>query len=144
MFALLLPSRPLLSATPVSETQFTFTIPPGPSFSHLAIFLLPDASLPPDAGATIWIQLPPASDFRLLGALGPNKPSAIFRLRKGPQNVDDEGDVMLDADPQAQEGAVVLGIQIEPAQRVEAQLAELKAKSAGALVRTGGQAAAGH
>ncbi|GAM90125.1 hypothetical protein ANO11243_081650 [Dothideomycetidae sp. 11243] len=130
MFALLLPSRPLQSATTLSPTQYAFTVPSQPAFSHLAIFLLPDATLPPDAGATIWIQLPNTA-FRLLGALGPSKPSAIFRLRSSGPQADTEGDVMLDdsstsAAPRASE--VVIGVQIEPAARVQEQLETLRAQ----------------
>ncbi|KAF2149015.1 hypothetical protein K461DRAFT_297487 [Myriangium duriaei CBS 260.36] len=144
MFALLLPSRPLQSANPVSQTQYTFTVPSSPPFSHLAIFLLPDASLPPDVGATVWIQLPSSPDFRLLGALGPNKPSAIYRLRSpGLPQTDGEGDVMLDAPSDTtQQGDITIGVQIEPAARVEEQLAALRdqrtsAANSGALVKAG-------
>lgn len=137
MFALLLPSRPLLSPTTISPTQYAFTIPSTPLFSHLAVFLLPDATLPPDAGATVWIQLPPSTDFKLLGALAATKPSAIYRIKTaGGSSTDAEGDVMLDDDsaPPVAGGEVVVGVQIEPLARVEEQIAELRARNANALV----------
>ena len=184
MFGLLISGRPInANPTTISQTQYAFTIPSTPAFNHIALFLLPGSSLPPDVGATVWIQIPPSGEFKLLGALAERKQSAIFQIGGGgvngnsgvPAGVDQEGDEMLDEDAMGDQiggasgaggggggGAdtITIGISIEPAQNVEAQLAALKseqvrtqqvgsgggnltasagtASSSGALVRTHG------
>ncbi|KAI9842119.1 MAG: hypothetical protein M1837_007480 [Sclerophora amabilis] len=108
MFGVVCAGRPVqTSLTPLSPTQVTLSIPAQPRFSHLVVFLLPDAVLPPDTGAAVYIQLPPSislrsaapsnpgpandpmgtpappaapSEFRFLGALSAEKQSAIFRI----------------------------------------------------------------
>lgn len=145
MFGLLISGRPI-SAQPeqVSPTQLLFRIPSVPSFSYLGVFLLPGQELPPDAGALVYIQIPPSQDFKLLGALANSKQSAIFRINNASKttaagNGLGDVDAMVDEDTSASATAqapeIVVGISLEPAANVEAQLATLKANS-GALVKT--------
>lgn len=165
MFGLLIPSRPIQPAPheTLSATQFAFSIPPTPSFSHLAIFLLPGNVLPPDALAAIYIKIPGAppapgttNGFRLLGALAADKQSAVFRVAGiggsgtagaaagGGMQTDETGvreEIMLDdvtgAPVQASEGGdpIVVGVSVEPAVQVTAQLEAIRNTSA----QSGGQ-----
>ncbi|KAL1311876.1 hypothetical protein AAFC00_001948 [Neodothiora populina] len=148
MFGLVISGRPLnAQPTQLAETQYAFRIPSVPSFSHFSLFLLPGAALPVDVGATVWIQLPGSQDFKLLGALSMQKPSAIFKI-SGVGNTGAQGGV-LDVDAMTDEGEsqptldtansttdaplqgeIVLGISIEPAAAVEQQLANLRPSAA--------------
>lgn len=135
--------RPILTdARVVSQTQFAFEIPAQPSFAHIVVFLLPGITLPDGTAAAVYAQLPGATQFKLLGAIANEKPSAIFKIMDkagGPAGggIGDE-DVMID------EGAVAgatlaLGISIEPAQQVAAALEQQKAQ-----IAVGTQAATGN
>ncbi|GAB7346931.1 hypothetical protein MBLNU459_g1996t1 [Dothideomycetes sp. NU459] len=151
MFGLIISGRPVLAEpTQISQTQYAFRIPTSPPFSHLGAFLLPGNALPVDVGATVWVQIPPSSEFRLLGALAQAKQSAIFKINTGsgagsPQQGAGGGDdVMADEAPGVHQAAaaaaaaaagaaeIVVGISLEPAAQVEAQLATLRSASASA------------
>lgn len=110
MFGLLVSGRPL-NHTPevISQTQWAFKIPAQPSFSHVAVFLLPGNELPLEYGALIFVQLSGTDEFKLLGAITQNKQSAIFRINVGQQ-----------APPGVE---VTFGVAIEAAANVEAALA---------------------
>ncbi len=93
--------------------------------------------------ATVWVQIPPSTEFKLLGGIGVGKESAIFKVNPGSSNIGNgNGDAMTDdpsivnpaAAPMAT-GDIVVGISIEPAAQVEQQLANLKTGSSTALVR---------
>ncbi|KAK4951109.1 hypothetical protein LTR66_013890 [Elasticomyces elasticus] len=138
MFGLIISGRPL-NAQPLtpSPTQFAFQIPSSPPFTHLVLFLLPGASFPVGTAATVWIQIPPSTEFRLLGGLATEKQSAIFKINingvKATLPADAEGDVMIDEDSVADGmngnsngiGDIVVGISVEPIDSVSAQLATL-------------------
>ncbi|KAI9683015.1 MAG: hypothetical protein M1822_006208 [Bathelium mastoideum] len=170
MFGLILPHRPVLTPpTQLSDTQLAFPdISAHPLFSHLVVFLLPGTVLPPGAAAAVYLKLPladaataPNGGFTLLGALGPGRESAIFRvnLRSSAGGtlagagqgsalgavadddamVDDGGaapnaaaapTTVAGADQQQQQlqaaGTLTVGLSIEPAAEIEAQLASLK------------------
>lgn len=114
MFSVILPGRPCLTEfTNVDPTKFALQFPSAPHFSHIVIFLLPGQVLPPDAAAAVYIQFPNQTDFKLLGAIGNEKPSAIFRVRM-PES--------LAQSP----GLISLGISIEPQSTIAAQLATLE------------------
>ena len=84
-FGLILPSRPVFTSPAiVDERQCAFIFPSLPAFSHLVVFLLPGTTLPEGTLAGVYIQLPgPVSEFKLLGVLGTEKQSAIFRIGNG-------------------------------------------------------------
>ena len=108
-----------------------------PSFSHIVVFLLPGTQLPDGTAASVYVQIPPSQEFKFLGGIGPGKESAIFKvsgLKNGGSN-DLDGDAMTDdaGQPSANTnhtvpaGAdIVVGVSIEPAAQVEAQMASLK------------------
>ncbi|WEW57710.1 hypothetical protein PRK78_003177 [Emydomyces testavorans] len=162
MFSVVLPSRPCLTnPTPIQAdpnspaTNFAFTFPAWPRFSHIVVFLIPGITLPPDAAAAVYIQFSPeanpnpsAQEFRFLGAIANDKPSAIFKVNDPvrQRTEAEEEDEMLDegAPPSPNVNmTVTLGISIEPAQDVAAKLATLKAQSefADLVKRAGAQQA---
>jgi hypothetical protein len=123
MFGLIISGRPV-DATPqaITEAQYAFRIPPAPAFNHIVVFMLPGTQLPPGTAATVFVQIPPSQEFKLLGGLGPGKESAIFKvsgLKAGAG-----GNVMID--DAAVSGDIVVGISIEPEQQVAVQLASLQ------------------
>ena len=145
-FGVILPSRPVITnPLTISPTQYAFSIPSSPPFSHVVVFLVPGNVLPADTLAAVYIQFPgPNPEFKLLGAIGNAKQTAIFKINDGGDNsstntgVDMEND-MTDGPTPSLNGAapsdpqIAIGIAIEPAATIEAQLALLKSPSA--LVR---------
>ena len=139
-FGLILPGRPVLTnPIIISETQYVFTFPSLPAFSHLVVFQLPGIVLPEDALAGVYIQLPgPVPEFRLLGALGKEKQSAIFRISATSMAIhgsndgwDQAEDEMTDVDTSsagingataATAGEITVGISIEQAATILPQL----------------------
>ena len=146
-FGLILPSRPVLvSATTISPTQYAFTFPSFPHFSHIVVFFLPGATLPDGTLTGVYIQLPNSTEFKFLGAIGTEKPSAIFKINTSSNGnlngiagsgVEDE---MTDSDiplssSSSMAGDVTLGLSIEPAAAIAAQLESLRTSQM-ALVST--------
>ncbi|KAL8731649.1 MAG: hypothetical protein Q9166_003337 [cf. Caloplaca sp. 2 TL-2023] len=144
-FGVILPSRPVITnPVVVSPTQYAFTIPSSPSFSHVIVFLVPGNVLPPETLAAVYIQLPgPNPDFKLLGAIGNDKQTAMFKVKDGNSNpitmgyqADVHEDEMTDAGGTVDgmtadsQNPVAIGISVEPAATVAAQLGSLKSPSA--------------
>ena len=139
MFGLLLPSRPVIlppALQILSPTQFAHTFPASPQFSHIVVFLLPGNELPADVAAAIYIQFPGSPDFKLLGAIGTEKQTAIFRVsgldapgldgeKIAEVDMDADGEVGVVTSNGASVGAVTVGISIEPAATVATQLRAL-------------------
>jgi len=150
MFGVIVASRPV-DANPqtISPTQFAFTLPSQPFFSHIVVFLLPGSALPPDTAAAVYIQLPPSQEFKLLGAIANEKQSAIFKVKNSALSVNDTAsldDAMTDdtnlagGNTQNTGGPdIVLGISIEPAANIQAQLAALANNSTPQLSSTGSE-----
>lgn len=114
MFSVILPSRPCLTdIATISPNQFGFSFPATPIFSHIVVFLLPGNVLPADAAAGVYLQLPGQEGFRFLGAIGNEKPSAIFRVNIPHENAMDRG-------------IVNLGISVEPAANIQAQMTAIE------------------
>ena len=140
MFGAIVSGRPVLAEPQtLSPTDVAFTIPAQPSFSHIVVFLVPGAALPPDTLGAVYVQLPGQATFKLLGAVGLEKQSAIFRVHLGAgvaagggsNEVGLDEDAMVDeAEPVHGPGPtvpnVMLGISLEPAAQVAANLAQLK------------------
>jgi hypothetical protein len=84
MFSLIIPGRPIHTEPAViSLTQYAFTVPTFPPFTHLVVFLLPNQILPLDTAAAIYLQLPGSASpgsFTFLGAIANEKQSAVFRI----------------------------------------------------------------
>ena len=138
-FGLLLPSRPVLvNPAVISPSQYAFTLPSMPAFSHIVVFLLPGTTLPDGTLAGVYVLLPGTPAFKFLGAIGTEKQSAIFRV-SGSGSVGSGGDAvrvddMMDADETsttinrtAIDGDFTVGISIEPASTIALQVESLKA-----------------
>ncbi|KAK4238167.1 hypothetical protein C8A03DRAFT_15340 [Achaetomium macrosporum] len=109
-----------------TPTTFLYAIPPAQPqpgaanakpFAHIAVFLLPNAALPPGTAAAIYLVTPPTSpdqtepNSKFLSGIGPGKESVMFRLNiTSPSGGTGEN--------------VVIGISIEPAESVAARMAE--------------------
>jgi len=145
MFGVIVSGRPVLTdVQTISQTQFAFTLPAAPPFSHLVVFLLPGIVLPADTAAAVYVQLPGSPEFKLLGAIANEKPTAIFKVNNkaiGIDGVGNDDDAMVDegvATPQPPQpplsngvgGNVMLGISVEPAAQVAANLAQINAQAA--------------
>ncbi|KAF2473811.1 DUF775-domain-containing protein [Lindgomyces ingoldianus] len=140
MFGVIISGRPVLvEAQTISATQFAFTLPTAPPFSHIVVFLLPGTTLPDGTAAAVYAQLAGATEFKLLGAIANEKPSAIFKVNKsagGPAGggLGGDDDAMVDEGPSALENgtvlSVTLGISVEPATQVLANLEQKKAQEA--------------
>ncbi|KAF1955739.1 DUF775-domain-containing protein [Byssothecium circinans] len=142
-FGVIVSGRPILTdAQAISETQFAFQIPSVPFFSHIVVFLLPGVTLPDGTAAAVYAQLPNTTEFKLLGAIANEKPSAIFKVNNkaaGPAGggLGDDDAMVDDASAAPVNGAVpplALGISVEPAVQVAANLEQKKAQEAAAGV----------
>ncbi|KAF2690440.1 DUF775-domain-containing protein [Lentithecium fluviatile CBS 122367] len=139
MFGVIISGRPILTnAQAVSETQFAFQIPAVPGFTHIVVFLLPGTTLPDGTAAAVYAQLPGTTEFKLLGAIANEKASAIFKVNSkagepARGGVGDD-DAMVDEDTPASLGGAIptlaLGISVEPAAQVAANLEQKKAHDA--------------
>ncbi|EXJ55837.1 hypothetical protein A1O7_08768 [Cladophialophora yegresii CBS 114405] len=112
MFGVFIPTRPVIpEMLTVGPGQFAVSFPASPPFHNVGVFLHPGSPLPPDTAAGVYMQLPGSQDFRFLGALANEKPSALFRVNL----------------PATPTGDVVnLGVSIEPVQNIQAQMAQLQ------------------
>lgn len=137
MFGVIISGRPVLTEPQVlSPTQYAFPLPAAPSFSHIVVFLLPGTQLPPDTAAGVYVQIPPSTEFRFLGAIANEKQSAIFKV--------DGVDPAAMVDPTTgQVAPVTLGVSVEPVARIaELMNAKQQQTSSGLeLVRAGAIAA---
>ncbi|KAI4133013.1 MAG: hypothetical protein LQ338_000481 [Usnochroma carphineum] len=148
-FGVILPSRPVITnPVTVSPTQYAFTLPPAPPFSHVVVFLVPGNSIPADTLAAVYIRLPgPSPEFMLLGAIGNDKQTAIFRLKDwgsaaAKTGQTDAQEEMTDADTSTSvpngvaldpSQQITIGISIEPTAAIQAQLSALRLSSSSAL-----------
>ncbi|EXJ84584.1 hypothetical protein A1O3_05254 [Capronia epimyces CBS 606.96] len=112
MFGVFIPSRPVIAEmTSVSANQFAVSFPAAPTFHNVGVFMHPNNLLPPGTAAGVYMQLPGEQGFKFLGAIGNEKPSALFRV----------------SIPDSQTGGEVnLGISVEPVQNIQAQLVQLQ------------------
>ncbi|KAL5338619.1 hypothetical protein BJX70DRAFT_195329 [Aspergillus crustosus] len=146
MFSIIIPGRPCLTdiitldQQPSGQaTKYAFNFPLAPDFSDLVVFFLPGTVLPQDTAAAIYIQYP-GSEFRFIGALANEKPSAVIKVAPpggstggvgaGVQAQDedqmlDDGGSTINSSPG---GMVTLGISIEAVQVVAPQVATLEAE----------------
>jgi len=157
MFGIIISGRPVDAAPQaITESQYAFRIPSVPHFSHIVVFILPGAQLPPDTAATVYVQIPPSQEFKLLGGIGPGKESAIFKVSGIKSGLQINGAATGDADAMtddpamsvngetpAASGDIVVGVAIEPAAQVEQQMATLKAGQAGQAQPSGALVKAG-
>jgi len=142
-------SSPIITPSFVpSSTSFIYTLPPRP-FSHIAVFILPGITLPEGAAAAVYMQLPSSAPntstassmngpqpepgkFKFLGGIGTGKESAIFKVAGLRGSAPVAGEVDMDADVPAAAPSVTIGISLEPAESVAAQMASVTSSSSSA------------
>ena len=130
-FGLIIPGKNVqMNFTPAdaSGTKLTLLLPflngETPTFvSDLVLFLLPNMTLPPDQAAMVYWSAAslnpqsssPKSEFQLLGALTPTKPSAVFRTGWSTHQT------LLDLiESSSQYGVqITIGLSLEPMQSVQ-------------------------
>lgn len=83
MFGLLVSGRLVqTNAQQVAETKWVFGIDNATEVHHMAVFLTGAAPLPANAGAIIWLGFPPFNNWRYLGYLTNQSPSAMFQVQQ--------------------------------------------------------------
>jgi hypothetical protein len=135
LFAVIVSGRPIIIQCINPEpNKYAFQIPSQPPFSSLAVFLLPNVSLPIDTAAAIYVQVPPSSDFKLAGAIANEKQSAIIKIRNAAEGAGANGVANTDAmddgpasGTTSMDGNVIVGLSIEPALQVARNLEAQKA-----------------
>ncbi|PBP17733.1 DUF775 domain protein [Diplocarpon rosae] len=117
------------SAAP-SQTSFIYTLPTVKPFNHIGI------TLPANTAAAVYISVPsssstgtPSPSFKFLGGIGPGKESALFKISGLTTTTQNGGiaEVDMDADDiSPNEAEITLGISLESAEAVAAQMATLQ------------------
>lgn len=128
LFGLIPAGLPLITeptSTP-SPTSLLYALPSQRPFSHLVLFLLPGVTLPPNTAAAIYLataaQVATAEqegiqpNFKFLGAIGPGKESAMFKVGSAGNGSDVNDNTSL-----------VIGVSIEGEADVGQKLQELGA-----------------
>lgn len=118
MFGLVCSGRPVQMAEQVDNLKFVFNVPNATNISHVSLFLLPNTPFDANYAALIYFKLPESEipqiqeitnngdDFKLLGMISTEKPSAIFKIKNkkvnnkndinnNTRNIDDD-DMMID------------------------------------------------
>lgn len=126
LFGLIPAGLPLITeptSTP-SPTSLLYALPSQRAFSHLVLFLLPGVSLPPGTAAAIYLatasQVAAAEqhgaqpNFKFLGAIGPGKESAMFKVGNAGSNGNGNN-------------SLVIGVSIEAEGDVAQKMQELSA-----------------
>jgi hypothetical protein len=128
LFGIVPAGQPLITepASAPSPTSFLYALPSARPFSHVLVFLLPNVALPDNTAAAIYLataravaeanQAGTTPNFRFLGAIGPGKESAVFKV-SSPTPGDADQDL-------------VIGVSVEPADTVAPRLNELAASKA--------------
>ena len=98
----------MVLAEQIDQTKFVFNIANASNISYITIFILPNSPfVDNNYTALIYFQLPQSGgsspEYKLLGGINPNKPSAIYKLNnntnKGSKTVDDIDMDMNDGGP---------------------------------------------
>ncbi|XP_066932665.1 protein Hikeshi-like [Clytia hemisphaerica] len=90
MFGCVIPGRmPLFDAQQVSENQVVFQLPQCNSINHVVLFMTGSQPIPQGFAAAVYLCWPkPQPAWYLLGFLGNEKPSVIFKIAKPKQGTE--------------------------------------------------------
>ncbi|KAH0496602.1 hypothetical protein TgHK011_003953 [Trichoderma gracile] len=132
LFGIVPAGHPLLTAptSAPSPTSFLYALPTNKPFSHIVVFLLPGIALPDNSAAAIYLTTAreaaasPNPNFRFLGAIGPGKESAMFKVAGA------GSETSSDPNSDGSGGGLMIGISVEPADAVAPRLQELAANKA--------------
>lgn len=135
LFGAVCSGRPVQLAEQMDSTKYVINIPNAANISHVTIFLLPNSNFTDvNYTALIYFQLPNSQEYKLLGGINPNKPSAIYKLNNV-KKIDTEnydmGEDMVDSSDTT---VINIGISIEPTAHAEQLLLQEQAKKEQALV----------
>lgn len=110
-----------------TPTSLVYTLPTTRDSTHLVVFLLPGVTLPPNTAAAIYLQVPSPSAtspaFNFLGAIGPGKESAIFKISGLLNSNNPSSSTTATSSSSEPPTTLTLGISIEDAAAVAAQMA---------------------
>ncbi|EGW33865.1 uncharacterized protein SPAPADRAFT_59235 [Spathaspora passalidarum NRRL Y-27907] len=140
LFGAVCSGRPIQMAQQVENTKYVITIPNASNVSYITIFLLPNSSFTDtNYTALVYFQLPNSQEYKLLGGIGPNKPSAIYKLNNNATKVNnqsDEIDMDMGEGPvdSADTTTINIGISIEPSELASQLIEQAKVSQTSALV----------
>lgn len=92
LFGIVPAGQPLITepASSPSPTSLLYSLPTSKPFSHIVVFMLPGVALPPGTAAAIYLATvsdaagsASGPNFQFLGAIGPGKESAMFKVTAG-------------------------------------------------------------
>lgn len=135
----------MVLAEQIDQTKFVFNIANASNISYITIFILPNSPfVDNNYTALIYFQLPQSGgsspEYKLLGGINPNKPSAIYKLNnntnKGSKTVDDIDMDMNDGGPidLSDKTTINIGISIEPTPQAEQLIHQSKISNSTSLV----------
>jgi len=116
----------------IDSTHFVFPLQSAASINHICVFLLGTVPFPADVAATVHLIWPSRGmPDQLLGMLGNEKPSAIFRIRpiSAPSSnaAPAFASTMMEYNADVAADSAFLGLVIEPLWEAAAQVANLPA-----------------
>ncbi|ODV98352.1 hypothetical protein PACTADRAFT_48130 [Pachysolen tannophilus NRRL Y-2460] len=137
MFGAICSGQPVQLATEVDNLKYTIEFKELPSsISFITIFMLPNIQFDLNYTALIYFKAGPDPEFKLLGGLGIEKQSAIYRINQKPVNRNDGlssssnnnmvDDIDMDTDNTGATQEVIIGISIETNQAAEFILQQSK------------------
>ncbi|RLV92345.1 Protein OPI10 [Spathaspora sp. JA1] len=136
LFGAVCSGRPVQMAQQVENTKYVITVPNASNVSYVTVFLLPNSTfVDTNFTAVVYFQLPNSQEYKLLGGIGPSKPSAIYKLNNNStkiRNQNDEVDMDMGEGPvDATDTAVInIGISIEASHIAEQLINQAKAGQA--------------
>lgn len=120
LFGIVPAGQPLITepASSPSPTSLLYSLPTSKPFSHIVVFMLPGVALPPGTAAAIYLATvsdaagsASGPNFKFLGAIGPGKESAMFKVTAG-------------------ESGLMIGVSVEAEEVIAPQLQTLAANKA--------------
>jgi len=139
MFGCVIPGRPVqANVQQVGATRYVIQLERAETISHIAVFFLSDPPfIPPTQAVAIYLNWP-GRDWKLLGMISYEKPSAILRLKGTPsvfpafsssQNGEQEADSMELENNMLPDSttsiSAFIGLSVEPFETVQVQLATI-------------------
>lgn len=120
MFGLIVAGRAVqINPQQLSETKYLYAIEDGANVNHIVIFLV-GTPLPPNLAAGVYFSWPPYQEWKFLGYISNEKPSAVFKLSG--TNPKPSSEEMEMSSPES--SIIQIGISIEPIQSIQQQISQ--------------------
>ncbi|KAK9897963.1 DUF775-domain-containing protein [Cystobasidium minutum MCA 4210] len=133
MFGLIVAGRLVQSdVQQVAENRFLFTIPQAEKANHIVVFLTGQVPFPDGYAATVHFQWPDKPEWKLLGMLSNEKPSAIFKLKGVVPSSSGPALSFGQDSASATSPSANIGISCDPIDAVQAQIATLQSSNSSA------------